>query len=391
MLTGVVTSLPQSSFEIGVITSDQLYENSSARLPARDTLAGATIIRLSTSRFGRRRLMGRFLDYASFYLLLAVHLFRTLKPGDIVVAKTDPPMLSIIVAPIARYKQAVSVNWLQDVFPEILQVKRGKVLVAMLKAIRNMSLRASHCNVVIGHLMARYIEEQGVDPRKIELIPNWADPDIIQVVPPMRSELRRTWSPQAGFVVAYSGNLGRVHDIGTLVEAAAEIQRSDREAGNAAPTEFLIIGGGAQRDVLATEIRERGIENVQFLPYQPQNMLAASLAAADAHLVTLRPELEGFVVPSKIYGVLAAGRPVLFVGSPDGELATVVRANDCGVVVPAGDASRLASVIRDVAQHEPERDRMGRNARALFDRQFSKSISATRWVALLERLSAQTH
>ena len=146
---------------------------------------------------------------------------------------------------------------------------------------------------------------------------------------------------------------------------------------------FLFIGAGHQLDMLKGEARRRGLANVQFRPYQPREHLARSLGACDAHLVTLRSELEGLVLPSKFYGIIAAGRPVLFVGAADGEIAGLVNEGQCGQAFAVGDAQALAQCLRGLADDPARAREWGENARRLFDARFAMPISVDRWERLL--------
>jgi glycosyltransferase involved in cell wall biosynthesis len=143
--------------------------------------------------------------------------------------------------------------------------------------------------------------------------------------------------------------------------------------------EFIITGGGAQIEM----IRNEHLLNVRFAEYAPRERLSESLSAADAHLVTLRPDLEGLIVPSKFYGVLAVARPVLFVGALDGELARIIRSHDCGIVIEPGDSEGLARGIRELARDRERARTMGRRGRTLYEQCFAPSIALAAWERVL--------
>jgi glycosyltransferase involved in cell wall biosynthesis len=170
---------------------------------------------------------------------------------------------------------------------------------------------------------------------KIREIPNWSPPVV-----PVESEqnrFRASLGVGEDFVVAYSGNMGLAHEFDTILEAAATLQ--DQRVV------FLMVGGGPRRAEVEDEARRRGLGNMRFLSPQPREALAESLSAAEAHLVTMRSNLCGLVVPSKFYGVLAAGRPCLFVGPEESEVARVIRESRAGWVVAPGDGKELAAAI----------------------------------------------
>jgi colanic acid biosynthesis glycosyl transferase WcaI len=182
-------------------------------------------------------------------------------------------------------------------------------------------------------------------------------------------------------VVAYSGNLGRAHDSTTILEAAAALEGDSDIV-------FLMIGGGAGMRTLEREVQARGLTNFRFTPYQSRDTLSDSLAAGDVHLVSLRPELEGLVVPSKLYGVLAAGRPVVFVGDPDGELAALVATTKVGVSVKSGDPDELCRALRALRDDEGRRMRMGVRAREVFEERYTLAAAVARWRQMLSAAGA---
>lgn len=387
MLSDLAFGLAQRRHRVTVITSRLRYDAPDELLPARETAGDVDIIRVWTSRFGRGHLALRALDYLTFYVSAAFALWLQARRGDIVIAKTDPPMLSVVVAPIARLRGAKLVNWLQDIFPEVAQALgvgggRSGLGYRVLRGLRNQSLRRAAMNVAIGDRMAERLMGLQVDPARIRCIPNWASCDAIKPVEPNHNRLREHWGLTGKFVAGYSGNLGRAHEIETLLGA---IQRVEGRA-DLAMVRWLFIGGGALFETMRHEAQERRLTSVSFRPYQPREQLAESLSAADVHLVSLRPELEGLIVPSKFYGVAAAGRPTLFIGDADGEIARLVARYACGLTVAAGDSEALAARVAALAQ-EPNLARdMGRRARIMCEAHFDTSQAVTTWEELFKVL-----
>jgi glycosyltransferase involved in cell wall biosynthesis len=224
--------------------------------------------------------------------------------------------------------------------------------------------------------MKRYLISRGVPEDKLRVIHNWADGELIHPIRPENNGLRREWGLNGKFVVGYSGNMGRVHEFETVLRAI-EVLRKD------SGTAFLFIGGGAQREWLEVRVRERGLSSVRFLPYQARDRLAESLSVPDVHLISLRPEVEGFVVPSKFYGIAAAGRPTIFVGGTDGEIADLVNESRCGIAVRAGDSEGLLAAISQLRDDVALREEYGRNARRIFGQRFDKHIALAAWGAIL--------
>lgn len=375
--------------DVIVITSRLSYDDPAAVLPAHEHANGVRILRVRTSRFGRAFLPGRAIDYLTFYLAAALMLVRVARRGDVVVAKTDPPLLALIVHPVARLKGARVVNWLQDIYPDVAQalgVLPGPLrgLAFLLAHLRNASLRRADANVVLGRRMAARVGAIAPDHPAVVEIPNWADGTAVRPVQLAENTLRTAWGLADAFVVAYSGNLGRAHETATLLAAMEQLAK----APPGPRIVWLFVGGGAQVAALKADVARCGLRNVMFQPYQPRERLAESLAVADVHLISLQPTLEGLIVPSKLYGVLAAGRAAIFVGAADGEVAQVLRAHDCGQTVAPGDGASLAALVTAWSTAPERVAAMGHNARAAFTRAYDRPFAIARWTELLDRIAS---
>ncbi len=371
-------------YEITVITSRQRYGDPTQRLPYRDSMIGVDIRRVASTQFGRAGLVGRSVDYLSFHLGAAWAAARLIRRGDVVVTKTDPPLLSVTVGLVAGIVGARRVNWLQDLFPEIASALRvrgiPRAAYAALTSLRDITLRTSDANVVIGDLMAQKLRERKVPDRRISVIPNWIDSGWFRPVPHAVNCKRVEWGLAGMFVVQYSGNFGRAHGFDTLVAA---IERLRDEAPR---MRFLFVGGGAHRTMIERIAAERGLTNVLFKPYQPRAELAETLSVADVHLVTLVPSLEGLIVPSKFYGICSVGRPTVYIGDSEGEIGTIVRRETIGYTVKPGDVQALVATLRRISADPAELERLGNNARALAEARWDKSLAVDRFSDLFKQL-----
>lgn len=385
LLTDLTEALAGTKWDVTVICSRQLYDNPAARLPHVEHVNNVLVRRVWTTTFGRYSTVGRGMDYVTFYAAAACAVLRWGRRGDIVVAKTDPPLLGVVIGPIGKLVGAKTVNWLQDLFPEVaavsgVRIARG-ILGKVIRAARDLSLRSSRLNVVVGERMAAYLESHTPGIARPEVVHNWADATAVWPVPPQANYLRTQWGLGAKFVVGYSGNMGRVHEFGTVLDAAELLHGLSHVV-------FVFIGGGRYREWIEAEAARRRLHNLQFQPYQPRQRLAYSLSVPDVHLISLRSTVEGFVVPSKFYGVAAAARPTVFVGDADGEIARIIRATDCGRVVPEGDAQALAEAIRGLSHNQALCRRQGANARLAFEQRFDRSIAVKKWERLLAGLAS---
>jgi glycosyltransferase involved in cell wall biosynthesis len=380
MLTDLARGLSARHFDVHVVCSRQLYTDRAARLPPLEERCGVRVHRVATTRFGRAGLIGRSLDYGSFYLSAAAALLRILSARDVVVAKTDPPLISIVAALIAPMRGARLVNWQQDVFPEVASQLGAnplpRLIDSLLRRVRDWSMRRATANVVIGRRMYEYFRTRGIPESKLHVIENWADGTAIAAKDIGASALRARLGWSGCFVVCYSGNLGRAHEFDTLL-SAAEVLRADPSIV------FLMIGGGAKMEPLREAVAAKALPSFHFLPYQAREDVDDSLAAGDVHLVSLLPALEGLIVPSKLYGILAAGRPVVFVGDTDGEVARVIRDAACGVAVDIGRGAELAAALRELQSEPGRRAALGSKARACFDARFSLPHAIERWIGVL--------
>ena len=381
MLSDLAFGLAKRGFSIHVLCSRQRYDQPRANLAALEVINGVTVHRVWTTRFGRDRLAGRALDYLSFYISSAWILPKMLNRADIVVAKTDPPLISIVAMMAAKAKGARLINWLQDIFPEVATQLGNNPLPrwvnAIVRRVRDSTLRAADMNIVLGERMREFVERLGIPAAKICVVENWADNDA---GPPGEAEctLRKQLGLAGKFVVGYSGNLGRAHEFQTLLDAAALLD-ADKDIA------FLMIGGGVGMTALKQAVERRRMGNFQFLPYQPRITLPDSMTAADVHWVSLLPALEGLIVPSKLYGILASGRPVIFVGDPDGEVARLIGPANAGVSVAVGDARDLARQIVELKSDSGRCALMGRNGYRLYRDNFTPNRALARWGDILAR------
>lgn len=386
ILSDVAFALAGEGMTIEIIASRLAYGNPDLRYPAEEERDGVRIHRVATTGFGRAGLIGRAIDYLSFYLSALVKAALSLRRGDILVVKTDPPLLSVPMRLVARLRGARQVNWLQDIYPEIAGLLGFSAfdgaLGRLLAALRDRSLRASMMNVAIGEAMRGRLRATGLDEARIRVIENFTDDAAIVPRAASDNALRREWDygPDT-LVVGYSGNLGQAHDLGTMLGAAKLLH--ERGAGD---IRFLFVGGGALFSDVRRFAEAHGLANIDTRPYQPRERLSESLTVPDVHWISLRPAVEGYILPSKFYGVLAAGRPTLFIGHAGGEIAELVRANDCGWAFEIGDSAGVADRLQALAADRATAESAGRAARALMDERYRRERIVGKWKQLLDEL-----
>jgi colanic acid biosynthesis glycosyl transferase WcaI len=204
-------------------------------------------------------------------------------------------------------------------------------------------------------MSSRLVHGKGADPAKITVIHNWADTAAI-VPSPKANAFAREHGLESRFVVLHAGNIGLSQNLDMVIEAAGLLKgRPD--------VLFLFIGDGNRKAALEELARSRRLDQVRFLPFQPRDQLRWTYASSDVCLVSLKPGLAGYIVPSKLYPILAAGRPYIAAVDPVSEVAALTERHRCGVLVPPGDAAQLAAAIARLADQPLERDAMGARAR----------------------------
>jgi colanic acid biosynthesis glycosyl transferase WcaI len=382
LATDLAEDLVASGIEVTALAGRGSYLGGQ-QLAARDEHRGVEIVRASASSLGKRTLAHRGLDYATFYVTAGAALAR-LPRHDVIIAMTTPPLIAAAAAALKGPKRSRLVYWVQDLYPDVAvafgALDRRSAVTRMMAATSRTVMRRSDRLVVLGEAMGERCVAAGADRARVTVIPNWADSDAVRPVEHGKNGLRDELARGARTIVMYSGNMGRAHDIATLLDAARQLR--DR-----ADVAFIFIGDGAKKAEVEAAARE--LPNVRLSPYQSRDQLSESLSAGDLHLIGLSPEMEGLIEPSKLYGVMAVGRPTLFVGPKGSEVARTIARHDCGRVFENGDASGLAAAIAELVD-APELCRaMGARARAALVQRYSRRVATAAFHDLLEELCAE--
>ncbi|MBZ5555750.1 MAG: glycosyltransferase family 4 protein [Acidobacteriia bacterium] len=347
----------------------------------REVRRGVTILRANGTRFDRRRFSGRAANYLTYFASAAVAGFQVGRP-DIVVSLTDPPILGLAARWTARRTGARFVFLCEDIFPEVaalLEDFHNDTVNRALDRVNRYLLRDADGIVALGDRMRRrLVEEKGADPSRVTVIHNWADCEAI-TPGPKDNAFTRAHGLGDRFVLMHSGNIGLSQNLDVLIEAAALLKDRARLV-------IAIVGDGAKREALARQAAGRGLANVRFFPYQPKELLHESFAAADAFLVSLKAGIEGYIVPSKLYGILAAGRPYIAAVDPTCEVATIAREYGCGLLAAPGDPGALAGAIAALHDDPAAARAMGQRARAAA-LQFDRRVAVAAYHSLFVRVA----
>jgi glycosyltransferase involved in cell wall biosynthesis len=366
-----------SEFDVTVVTGMV----AGAEEAGRTEKDGVEIVRVGSTAYDRSRLSLRAANYLT-YLGLSLWEGLQVDRPDVVLCMTDPPVIADLALVLARRFDVPLVVVSQDVFPEVaVALKRldNPAVVELLRLATRLYLKRADRVVAIGDTMRERLVEKGADRDRIVVIPNWTDTSDLEPQP-----RDNAWAQEHElddkFVVMHSGNIGHAQDLDTLIRAATFLRDLD-------DLRIVLIGGGARRDELKELAKVLEVEQVVFMGYQPRELLADSLSSADVHVVGLARGLSGYVVPSRLYGVLAVGRPVLAAAEPDSETAKAIDEVGAGVVVPPGRPELLARAIRRAYDGEFELDEMGRRGREWVAGEGDRRIAIDRYRRLLHELT----
>jgi len=369
--------------EVTVVCGRPSYdptERRSWRLWQTETSGMLQIVRVGSTAFPRFNMKKRILNYLS-YVLLAVPRAMFVS-CDAVLAMTDPPFEGIVGAFVAMLKGRPYIYNIRDMYPDMAvggAIVEPGVLARIWEKMHRWALRRAACVIVLGGDMKNRIIAKGIDGRKIEIVRDGAEiPEDGADVPALDGEVIRKIRSGFRFLLLHAGNLGFYGAWGTLLAAAREL--TSENIG------FVFVGEGAQRDALASEAA--GISNVGFLPFFPGSKIPSVLAAADAHLITVKRGLEGVVVPSKMYGILAAGKPIVAVAPPETDVAVLGALQGFGVATDPDRPAELVAAVRALAADGNRLKQMGAAAKEAA-RGYDRVKELEKFVQIAGRIAAR--
>ena len=367
LLTDLARALAAEGHEVTAISSDK----GGYAIASSSDAPRVKVYRVRSLPFMRGTL-GRVLSYLSFYLSAAVRGLM-LPRQDVILTLTTPPLLSILGTLIKSVRGGRHFIWEMDVYPDVAidlgYFKAGGLLERLTGALADLSRRRADGIIALGECMKDRLARRGLARERIHVADNWADGRAIQ-------PLLRLGDPNK-LVVLYSGNLGLAHDVDTIAHSIRDLRDDDRFS-------FLFVGSGGRRKELQSFVDENGLRSVELRPYVQRESLSESLAAGDIGLVTQREACCGSVVPSKVYGLLAAGRPILFIGPREATPARIIERFGCGWHVNVGESARLTGLLQHLAGHRDEVELAGRNARRALLEHFDLPHGVNRIMQILD-------
>ena len=380
-MTGIAEGLA-ARFATSVICSQPTYAARGTTAPWRETHDGVDIHRVRATRLNPHGIAGRIINFLTISISIAFAALRHVRKGDVVIVVTNPPALPPLIRWASSLRGAKPVLLVHDVYPEVLKatglMKASSLRYRIASRLAKSLYRGFDRVVVLGRDMRALIAAKLGSGDRIVEIANWGDTAAIRPRTGPNA-LRDRLGLTDKFVVQYAGNIGRSHGIDALIAAAEAL--SDDPAFH-----LLVIGAGARKKEIEDAVRSRALQNITLMPFIPREELPLSLTACDVALVAMMPGMKGVSVPSRLYNILAAGKPVIAMGEPDSELGLVVSESGAGWVVPPGDSAALVDAIRNARSDASSLESIGARGRAAAEARWTPAHAIERWTALVEDL-----
>lgn len=383
-LTDLAEYLVADGFDVTVWCSQARYLGGGLTAPRREIRNGVHIRRLPSTGFGREGLAGRAADYLSFY----AGVFGRLVTGrryDRVVFLTTPSILSFVGYMARKLRRQPYGVWSMDLHPEIEEAlgifREGRRFTRLLHAASLAGDGGADFVVDLGPWMKRRLLSRGIPEERLHTIPVWNRKEEIYPVPQEENALARELGLGDRYIVMYSGNAGLAHRFAEVLEAMRRL-RNDPDIF------FLFVGGGPRKSEILEHVERHRVGNFRYLDYFPRERLHESLSLGDVHLLTLRNDMAGLAVPGKLYGIMAAGRPVVMVGPEASEHGELIAGGGVGHLVdPEAEGqeapARLVEILLRLKDDADRRKSMGRRARELFLHEYEREVCCRRWADLL--------
>ncbi len=346
--------LARRGWRVIVLTSDSGYDDPSVRFPRREVRDGVEIHRLPWSGFGKSSILVRLLGGLSFCLQALIHALL-LPPARRVLVSTSPPMAPLVSLGLKRLRGTPYSFWAMDLNPDqmiaIGAVGEGSVPARLFEGMIRRTLRDADRVIALDRFMSERITRKVDCGRRLAVLPPWSELDAARApLDHASNPFRRRHGLDGRFVVMYSGNIAMVHPLDTLLQAAVQLDGQDDSPM------FVFIGGGKGREAIERVMQERSPSNIMLLPYQPLETLHESLSAADLHVVAMGEHMVGIVHPCKVYGAMAIGRPILYLGPRRSHIADLV-SDGLGWLVEHGQVDQAVDAIGAARALGPERRR----------------------------------
>lgn len=386
ILTELVVELAKKGIKTSVICAQPTYY-SNQKMDKDITYKGIAIRRTINTQFDKNSLKGKLFNSFSFFI---GSLWMVLKEkGNYpVVLVTNPPFLGLVGLIYKILKRRSYILIIHDLYPDIAvnmgYLRHDSLVAQVWKKINQWIYQTASFIVVLGRDVQNRIRDQlpAKQHRKVKFIPNWADPELIFPIDQSRNPFINELGLNGKFLVQYSGNMGLTHDMETIIEAAQTLHHDES-------IHFVLIGGGGKLAKIKKMVKDFSLKNVTFLPYQPRESLKYSLCSSHVSLISLERGAEGLSVPSKLYGIMASGRPIIAIIPENTEVAFTLKEFKCGIVIPPKDILSLVKAITCLKEDESEIKAMGLRAHAAFSKNFTVQRCAEQYYCLLKQIFSE--
>ena len=391
LLSQVCEGLVARGHHVSVITTFPHYEHFRVwetyrgRLAERAKFNGMDVLRLYVHARGHKeRMLDRSLSYVSFNILASVAGLMRREKYDVILCTNGGFLSGMTASVIGGLKGLPYVLNVQDLYPETPirsgQIKDGRLIRVLRRLERHMCQNAAHISVITPYFR-EHVRSLGVPAHRVSVIPNFVDTAFIRPLP-KDNAFARQYGLADRFVVTHAGNVGYAYDLDTMIEAA-ELLRDRPEL------QFLIVGDGVLRRGLEERVERRSLSNVRFLPFQPVALLPLVRATSDVQVALSRPGASGHSMPSKVYEIMASGRPLLASAEHGSDLWRLVCETGAGMVIDPGDARALVGALIELWTKPRMREHMGHLGRAEAERNYSLAAIVDAYEELLARVAGK--
>lgn len=368
----VLTGFP--NYPNGVI-----FEGYKEKIFMREYFNNIHIFRTYIYASPKKSILSKMLSFSSFSISAIAGGLLISKP-DVIYCIIPPLPLGITAQVLSFFKKVPVVINVQDIYPDIaisLGIIRNSIIIKFAKWLERFIYKHSNAIVVISDGFKQNLLDKGILASKIYVVPNWADPNVIQPGP-KDNFFRRQLNVDSKFLVIYSGSLSYNTSLESLIEAA-EILKNEEFM-------FVIIGDGVLKDSLEQMVKEKKLKNVIFLPFQPLEIYPYVLTSADINVVTLNPKASLSSVPSKVYKIMASGTPILAIAPDDSEICRLITSSNCGLCVSPNDPIKIADALRYAMRNQHEIKKLGINGRRYLEEYFSRQKNTSEIEKILNRV-----
>jgi glycosyltransferase involved in cell wall biosynthesis len=381
--TGLAEGLAKD-FDVRVLCSFPTVTARGTRVPRKEVRNGVVIERCLGTTLDKDKIILRLVNIFTCSAAILLKGLAKVRKGDLVIAVTAPPSMPFVAKIISLLTRAGCILRLEDVYPEIMvatgMIRPNTPADRILGLLNRLLYKSADKIVVLGRDMKALVERKiGGGNEHLAIIRCWSDTDIVRPVPKANNALLKGLGLKGKFIVSCIGNMGRAQAIELMLDAATLLKDEGR-------VHFLFIGSGARKAWMEQEIGRRGLTNVSIVGQRPRSEQIDFLNACDISIISLLPGITGAAVPSRLYNIMAAGKPVISVAGADSEVSLIVREENIGWVVPPGKPEHLSRAVLEAMSDPVRLEQMGTRAYAAASTKYPRERIIAAYRALVDGL-----